>query len=222
MRNPRSSRTPAAVSPNPKAGLLPGCAVPGHGRGLPCDALTVSYFQVAESKITVSQVIDVLHAGLCGVTVSKSRYFQVAESQVIGVLQVVLLAVKQSGTRATSRLRCPRSSVVSSRCSRQSVAQEIGLLPGRRIPGHGCGLLLSGRYFQVADPNAMASQVTAEGPFVRRAASGLAGFGGVPGHLGPPAERVRQTPHPAIYPKSSRVSHVIFDLPRFTFAYEQR
>ena len=46
----------------------------------------VGYFQVAESKITVSQVIGVLLTSVCSQTVTKGRYFQVAESQVIGVL----------------------------------------------------------------------------------------------------------------------------------------
>jgi hypothetical protein len=124
----------------------------------------IGYFQVAESKITVSQVIGALLVCPYCSSVSKLRYFQVAESQVIAVLQLVSLA---------------------------SSAQEIGLLPGCGIPGHQCsplisvgchrlgetgyfqvalsqvisGLLLSVRYFQVADSNAIASQVMAKIPF---------------------------------------------------------
>jgi hypothetical protein len=148
-------------------------------------SLLVGYFQVAESKITVSQVIGALHACPYCSAVSKSRYFQVAEFQVIALLQVVSIA---------------------------SMSQEIGLLPGCRIPGHQCspcvsigcqrrceagyfqvaesqvmsGLLLSARYFQVADSNAIASQVMAENPFARVVSDELAGFAGVPGHVSPP------------------------------------
>ena len=133
----------------------------------------------------MSQVIGALLACPYRSTVSKFRYFQVAESQVISSLQVVSLA---------------------------SLAQGIGLLPGCGIPGHRCsplvsigcqrywevgyfqvaesqvisGLLLSARYFQVADSNAIAPQVMAEMPFLRAAIGELAGFAGIPGHVSPP------------------------------------
>ena len=64
----------------------------------------------------MSQVIGALLACPYRSSVSKLRYFQVAESQVIALLQVVSLA---------------------------SVAQEIGLLPGCGIPGHQCSPLIS-------------------------------------------------------------------------------
>jgi hypothetical protein len=184
-RNPRSSRSPVGLSVKPGAELLPGCAVPRHNWCLLSHTSPDGYFQVAESKITVSQVISVLLASPYGLAVSKTGYFQVAESQVICALQV--------------------SSLVS-------VVQDLELLPGGGIPGHQCapcisigghrlgetgyfqvalshvisGLLLSVRYFQVADSNAIASHVTVEMPFSRAVDGVLAGFGGIPGHVSSP------------------------------------
>ena len=102
-----------------------------------------------------------LHTGLCCLTVSKCRYFQVAESQVMSVLLLSWSSVIVSG---------------------------IGLLPGCGIPGHVSApvvFVLDHRlgksgYFQVAE-----SQVMARSPFI---GSLLPGCGlerdGVPGHGG--------------------------------------
>jgi hypothetical protein len=100
--------------------------------------------------------------------------------------------VSGHGNRVTSRWRNPRSSQVSCRLGWWSSSRNVGLLPGCGIPGHRCSPLLSVRYFQVADSNAIASQVMAEIPFLRLADGVLAGFAGVPGHVSPPEERLSQ------------------------------
>ena len=96
----------------------------------------VGYFQVAESKITVSQVIVALLECPYGSVVSKSGYFQVAESQVISVLHVASLASYGSGNRVTSRWRNPRSSVLSTLLGRLSSSRGNGLLSGCAVPSH--------------------------------------------------------------------------------------
>ncbi len=85
----------------------------------------------------------------------------VAESQVIGALQVAMRAslVRESGY---PRLRNPRSTVVSSRLGRRSSSRKRRVTSRLRNPRSSVLSLLSARYFQVADSNAIASQVMAE------------------------------------------------------------
>ncbi len=179
----------------------------------------VSYFQVAESQVIAVSMWLIesfrLEIGLlpgCGIPghqgppggLQRSNqlrfpsYFQVALSQVMCVVSMWRRsASKVLGDRVTSRLRNPRSSVVLSRSAAS--------------------------YFQVADSNAMPSQVMgfslsgwshvrlAGSGFLRvrrQELQGLEGFAGVPGHLGPPGTcSVRRVAR--IYPKSSRVSQVM-------------
>ena len=182
LRCPRSCSDPSASRIGGLQRLLPGRGIPGHGWLLAL--LLVGYFQVAESKIVVSQVIAVsmrlltsfrLGIGLLpgrgipghrwspgGVRrISQSgfsSYFQVALSQVMCVLHLVASCRSGRGTRVTSRLRNPRSF----RMSFQVV----------------------GSYFQVAESKVAVSQVIG-GPF--QIGSELlpgSGFEGdaVPGH----------------------------------------
>ena len=114
----------------------------------------------------VSQVIALLLTGLCSQTVSKSRYFQVAESQVIVALQWLQ---SRQWSRESGYFQVAESQVISGLQSSRSVVIVQGNRATSRLRNPRSSLLslLSTRYFQVADSNAIASQVMVQIPFVR-------------------------------------------------------
>ena len=116
---------------------------------------------------------------------SESGYFQVAESQVIGGLQVVCGESVSPGSRVTSRSRCPRSCVFSIWC--RVVFQVLGdRITSRLRNPRSCQISsqVVSRYFQVAESKVATSQVIV-GPFQIRSElhpGGLFECDAVPGH----------------------------------------
>ena len=136
LRCPRSSRSPVGVSPKPMSGLLPGCAVPRHGKvscAANCGPVT-SRLRNRKSRCPTSSV--------CSLQVWAVRRFRnCATSRLRNPTSSGLsrwcCAISGRENRVTSRLRCPTSSCVSSRLGHRSSGRGNGLLPGCAVPGHG-------------------------------------------------------------------------------------